>query len=252
MQKWALITGATVGIGEKFAHLLASQGYNIVLNARTQSALQEKAAELRNRYSIETVVLAADVSTDCEKIEEFIRTHQVDVLVNNAGFGLNKSFTQSDVKDEQLVMDVLVRAPMRLAHAVIPQMKDRRSGTIINISSVAGFIAGGHYSATKSYITVLSESLATELKPFGINVSALCPGFTRTEFHQRAGMKMGSLPAFMWLDAEFLVHQGWADAQAGKIISIPGWQYKFLFAVMKIVPRSFVRSYSISLRSRQR
>ena len=252
MQKWALVTGATVGIGEKFAHTLAAEGYNIILNARTQSALQDKAAELRQKYGIETVVLAADLATECEKVERYIADNQIDVLVNNAGFGLNKSFTSSSIEDEQRVLDVLVRAPMRLTHAVIPQMKTRGNGKIINISSVAGFIAGGHYSATKSFITVLSESLATELHPYGVSVTAICPGFTHTEFHQRAGMKMGSLPRFMWLDAEFLVSRGWADAKKGVVVSIPGWQYRVIHILMKLFPRRYVRSVSITLRSRQR
>ncbi len=252
MQKWALVTGATVGIGESFTRVLAEAGYNLILNARTEETLNQRATELRSKFNIEVKVVAADVSTQCEVIEKVLRDNQIDVLVNNAGFGLNQSFSRSNIEDEEKVLDVLVRAPMRLAHAVIPQMKARKSGIIINVSSVAGFIAGGHYSAAKAFVTVLSESLATELKPHGVSVMALCPGFTHTEFHQRAGMKMGGLPSFMWLDSDFLVRAAWRDVNRGVVVSTPGWQYKFLLFVMKILPRKIVRSVSISLRSRQR
>lgn len=252
MQNWALVTGATVGIGESFTRVLAEAGYNLILCARTESILNQRASELRSAYPIEVKVLVADLSAECERVESFIKSHQIDVLVNNAGFGLNQSFSRSNVEDEEKVLSVLVRAPMRLSHAVIPQMKERKSGIVINVSSVAGFIAGGHYSAAKSFITVLSESLATELKPHGVSVMALCPGFTHTEFHQRAGMKMGGLPEFMWLDSDFLVRKAWRDVNRGVVVSTPGWQYKFLLFVMKILPRKLVRSFSITLRSRQR
>ena len=131
-------------------------------------------------------------SSDCEIVENRLRDHAnpIEVLINNAGFGINKAFTASELSDESALLDVLVRAPMRAMHAVLPVMKSRGSGTIINVSSVAGWIAGGTYSAAKSYLTVLTESLHTELRGTGIKISALCPGFTRTEFHQRGQMKM--------------------------------------------------------------
>jgi short-subunit dehydrogenase len=131
-------------------------------------------------------------------------------------------------------------------------MKERRSGTVINVSSVASFIAGGTYSAAKSYLTVLSESLNTELASSGVKVSALCPGFTRTEFHQRGRMKMKGLPRFMWLNSDKLVEQSWNDAVANKPVSIPGWQYKLLVAVISTVPRKFVRQIGMNVRKKQR
>ena len=141
---------------------------------------------------------------------------------------------------------------MRLMHVILPGMKERKSGTIINVSSVAGFIAGGTYSAAKSYLTVLSESLNTELKGTGVIVSALCPGFTRTEFHQRARMKLKGLPSFMWLNPDKLVAKAWKDAQANKPLSIPGWQYKLLVAIISIAPRKFVRQIGMNVRKKQR
>lgn len=252
MKKWALITGASVGIGDCFARLLAAEGYNLVINARSKDKLEERAEFLRNTYNIEVEVLAADLATECEKVESYISSHEIEVLINNAGFGLNQSFLSSPIEEEQRVLDVLVRAPMRLMHAVLPQMRKRNSGVVINVSSTAAFIAGGHYSAAKSYLTVMSESLHTQMLPTNVKVSSLNPGFVRTEFHQRAGMKMGAIPNFMWLDGDFLVKQAWADARKGKAISIPGWQYKVLRTIIALAPRRTVRKMGMSLRTKQR
>jgi len=254
MAQWALVTGATAGIGESFTRLLAAQGFNIVLVARDEVRLHERAAGLREKYGVQTFVLPADLATKSgvKSVEKYIQSYEIEVLINNAGFGINKAFTASNVADEQDLLNVLVRAPMRLMHVILPGMKERKSGTIINVSSVAGFIAGGTYSAAKSYLTVISESLHTELKGSGIFISALCPGFTRTEFHKRGRMKMNGLPNFMWLNADRLVAQSWKDAQANKPVSIPGWQYKVLVAIISIAPRSFVRQIGMNVRKKQR
>ena len=254
MTQWALVTGATAGIGESFTRLLASKGYNIALVARDEVRLHERAGGLREKYGIQTFVLPADLATKSgvKSVEKYIQSYEIEVLINNAGFGINKAFTASNLGDEQDLLNVLVRTPMRLMHVILPGMKERKSGTIINVSSVAGFIAGGTYSAAKSYLTVLSESLNTELKGTGVIVSALCPGFTRTEFHQRGRMKMKGLPRFMWLNADKLVAQSWKDAQAHQPVSVPGWQYKLLVAIISIAPRSFVRQIGMNVRKKQR
>ena len=254
MAKWALVTGATAGIGESFTRLLASKGFNIALVARDEARLHERAAGLREKYGVQTFVLPADLATvaGCASVEEYLQEFEIEVLVNNAGFGINKAFTASDLNAEQDMFDVLVRTPMRLMHVILPKMKARNSGTIINVSSVASFIAGGTYSASKSYLTVLSESLHTELLGTEVRISALCPGFTRTEFHQRGRMKMKGLPEFMWLNSDQLVATAWSDAQAGKAVSIPGWQYKLLVGVISSIPRRFVRNIGMNLRKRQR
>ena len=176
----------------------------------------------------------------------------IEVLVNNAGFGIKDSFLVSSIEDELLLIDVLARAPMQLMHAVLPQMFSRDSGTIINNSSVASFIAGGTYSAAKSYLTVHTESLHTELSKTNLKISALCPGFTHTEFHQRGKMKMSGLPNFMWLEADRVVAESWQAAQAGKAICIPGWQYKILSTIARFGPRPLVRKLGIKIRARQR
>jgi short-subunit dehydrogenase len=141
---------------------------------------------------------------------------------------------------------------MRLMHTVIPQMKERNSGSIINVSSVAGWIAGGTYSASKSYLTVLSESLHTEMSGTGVKISALCPGFTRTEFHERGRMRMNGLPEFMWLSADRVVLQAWKENQNGKVLSVPGWQYLILSTVSRFGPRPLVRKLGMNVRVRQR
>ena len=254
MASWALVTGATAGIGESFCRLLADNNYNIVLVARDLPRLQERAIQLEAKFNVETHVIQADLSTDagCSVVEQYLASNQVDVLINNAGFGLNKAFTMSEIKAEQEMFDVLVRTPMRLMHVVLPGMKQRNKGVLINVSSVAGYIAGGSYSAAKSYLTIISESLHTELADTNIKVSALCPGFTRTEFHQRGRMSMKGLPNFMWLNSDKLVAKAWSDALKGKAVSIPGWQYQILVFVIASLPRSIIRKVGMNLRAKQR
>jgi short-subunit dehydrogenase len=254
MNSWALVTGATAGIGESFSRLLASHKFNIVLVARDLPRLHERAHGLEEKFGVKTHVIQADLATDegCLTVQKYILENQIDVLINNAGFGTNKAFTASSIEIEQQLLDVLVRTPMRLMHAALPLMKQRNSGVIINVSSVAGYIAGGTYSASKSYLTVLSESLNTELAATNVKVSALCPGFTRTEFHQRGKMSMKGLPNFMWLNSDRLVEQSWRDALKGKPVSIPGWQYKTLVFFVQSVPRSIVRKVGMNMRAKQR
>ena len=254
MASWALVTGATAGIGESFTRLLAENNYNVVLVARDLPRLQERAQGLEAKYQVQTHCIQADLSTDagCSEVERYIADNRIDVLINNAGFGINKAFTVSELEEEQKLLDVLVRTPMRLMHVALPLMKQRDRGVVINVSSVAGFIAGGTYSASKSYLTVLTESMHTELAGTNVKISALCPGFTRTEFHQRGRMSMKGLPSFMWLNSDELVAQAWRDALKGEAISIPGWQYRLLVFVIQRLPRSIVRKVGMSMRRKQR
>jgi len=254
MASWALVTGATAGIGESFTRLLAENNYNVVLVARDLPRLQERAQGLEAKYQVQTHCIQADLATDagCSEVERYIANNRIDVLINNAGFGINKAFTVSELEEEQKLLDVLVRTPMRLMHVALPLMKQRDRGVVINVSSAAGFIAGGTYSASKSYLTVLTESMHTELAGTNVKISALCPGFTRTEFHQRGRMSMKGLPSFMWLDSDELVAQAWRDALKGEAISIPGWQYRLLVFVIQRLPRSIVRKVGMSMRRKQR
>lgn len=252
----ALVTGASAGIGRAFAELLAELGHDLVITARDKSRLDAQAADWKERFGASVEVIPADLSTSegIKRIELRLenRSKPVDVLINNAGFGLNKAFSRSERQSENDLLDVLVRAPMRFMHAVLPAMKERGSGVIINVSSVAGWIAGGSYSAAKSYLTVMSESLHTELSNTDIRVHALCPGFTRTEFHQRGRMRMDGLPEFMWLDARTVVEVAWHRANRGKAISVPGLQYKVLGVLSRYAPRPIVRRLGMQARERQR
>ncbi len=252
----ALVTGATAGIGESFTRLLAEKGYDLVLVARDKKRLQERAKSLESEFKIKVEVLPADLSVTLQlaKVEKRLANPKspIEVLINNAGFGIKDSFLKSDIADEILLIDVLAKAPMQLMHSVLPQMLSRDSGTIINVSSVASFIAGGTYSAAKAYLTVHTESLHTELAKTNIKISALCPGFTHTEFHQRGKMKMSGLPNFMWLEADRVVAESWRAAMAGKAICIPGWRYKTLSTIARFGPRPLVRKLGIKVRARQR
>jgi len=252
----ALVTGATSGIGAAYAKLLAKERFDLVLVARDLSRLNAYAKELNKTYKIKVETLQADLTKPAQlaKVEKRLsnKAKPIEVLINNAGFGIKQSFTDSEIKKEQELLDVLVTAPMRLTHAVLTQMLKRDSGVIVNVSSVASWIAGGTYSAAKSYLTVFSEYLNTELKGTNIKISALCPGFTRTEFHQRGKMRMSGLPNFMWLSSDQVVAKSWKYAKAGKAICIPGWQYLLLSTIARVAPRPIVRKAGITVRRKQR
>lgn len=252
----ALITGATAGIGAQYARLLAQKRFDLILVARDKQRLSATAKELSKKFGVKVDLLPADLTKpiQLEKVRKRLSNTKkpIDVLINNAGFGINKSFLDSEINAEQALLDVLVTAPMRLTHAVLPVMLERDSGIIVNVSSVASWIAGGSYSAAKSYLTVLTESLHTELRSTNVKISALCPGFTRTEFHQRGRMKMKGLPNFMWLSAEKVVQKSWQDVNARKVISIPGWQYLLLSSISRFGPRPMIRRIGMNVRKKQR
>ena len=252
----ALITGATAGIGAAYAKLLAKEGFDLVLVARDLPRLKGVAKELSNLHKIKAETIKADLTKPAQlaKVEKRLANNSkpIEVLINNAGFGLKDSFLVSNLAKEQELLDVLVTAPMRLSHAVLPGMIKRNSGSIVNVSSVASFIAGGTYSAAKSYLTIFSEYLHTELRDTNIKVSALCPGFTRTEFHARGKMKMSGLPNYMWTTVDQVVAKSWRYVKAGKVICIPGWQYMLLSSIARIAPRPLVRKLGIKIRRKQR
>ena len=258
----ALVTGASSGIGAAFAEYLAELGHDLVLTARDLARLEERARHLRERHSIEVEVIKSDLATNegIKTIELRLenRSRPVDVLINNAGFGINKSFTRSHIDHEKDLLSVLVTAPLRLTHTALSASGNQdasggeRDLKIINVSSVASWIAGGTYSAAKSYLTVLSESLHTELAGSSVKVMALCPGFTRTEFHQRGRMKMSGLPKFLWMSADEVTTIAWLDLHAGKPISVPGWHYKIISVIARAAPRPLVRKVGMNLRAKQR
>jgi short-subunit dehydrogenase len=239
----ALITGATSGIGLAFARTLARRGHDIVLVARNRERLDLVAAELRG-HRVQVDVIAADLAdrSQLAVVEERLRTQPVEILVNNAGFGVLQGFSTGDLEAEQQMLDVLVTAVMRLTHAALPGMIARGSGAVLNVSSVAGWITGGTYSAAKAWVTVFSESLALELAGTGVHVTAVCPGFTHTEFHQRASMETEGIPEWMWLDTQEVVDRALVDVRKGRPVSVAGTQYKALSLAAQYLPRPLVRA----------
>ncbi len=243
----ALITGATAGIGREFAEQLAARGDDLVLVARDTRRLEQTAAELRDRYDVETEVLAADL-TDREQLARVEARladpdRPVDVLVNNAGFGLKGRFLDNGVEQEQAQLDVLVVAVLRLAHAALGPMAARGRGGIVNVSSVAGFLPRGTYSAAKAYVTSFSAWAHHEYAASGVRVMALCPGLVRTEFHQRMEVGRDSAPGFLWLDAPDVVRAALADLEAGKAVSVPSLRYKAIVTGARLVPAGLLQRF---------
>ena len=231
----ALITGGTAGIGAAFARALAARGDDLVLVARNADRLSDMATELKERYAVnvETVVADLAIRADVAGIAERLTSLEqpIDMVINNAGFGVRAKLTDADTTRHEQAIDVMIRAVLMLGAAAGRTMRQRGSGTIINVSSTAGFVAMGSYSAIKAWVTTYTESLANELHGTGVRVTALCPGYVRTEFHERAGINMGSLPQLMWLDADRLVADCLNDAAAGKVVSIPSKRYKVMITI---------------------
>ena len=245
----ALVTGASVGLGAEFARQLAAAGTNLVLVARNESQLEELAGRLRGAYGVEIEVLPADLTnlTHCAVVERRLADpdRPVDVLVNNAGVGMRKRFTLGSVDDEDRMLALNVRAVMRLSHAVLPGMKDRGRGAVLNVSSVAGFgpvASGSTYPATKAWVTNFSESLFSAMRPHGVTVMALCPGFVHTEFHARAGLPIGQPGNRWWLSAESVVAAALRDLRRGKAVSVPTLRYHFVVWLMRHLPKALLRS----------
>jgi uncharacterized protein len=236
----ALVTGPTAGLGRSFAVQLAERGHDLVLVARNQARLEELADELHRSYGVDAEVLAADlaVRSDLGRVERRAAATErpVELLVNNAGFGMKDPFLDNDVEDEQQMLDVLVTAVMRLSHASLGQMVERGSGGIINVSSVAGELPRGTYSAAKAYVTQLSKWSDATYRGRGVRTMALLPGFTRTEFHSRMEVTQHSAPGWMWLDADRVVRDGLKDFDAGKSVSVPSVRYKLITTAVRAVP----------------
>jgi short-subunit dehydrogenase len=240
----ALITGATAGIGAAFARRLAADGQDLVLVARDAERLEACADELQKTYAVSVEVLPADL-TDPDQLLAVERRladadRPIDLLVNNAGFSLRKPFVANDIADEERMLDLLVRAVLRLTHAALPPMIERGRGDVINVSSVSGFSPRGTYSAAKAYVTNFSEGMAYRMRGTGVRVMALCPGFTHTEFHDRMGLDKSTIPGWMWLDADKVIDEGLADLRKGKSVSVPSVRYKAITALARHAPRSLV------------
>ena len=241
----ALITGPTAGLGRGFAEALARKGFDLVLVSRDERALRATADALTQRFGVRCDVVPADLAVreDVDRVAELLASDDdpVTALVNNAGFGLRTPFVHTSMDDEQALLDVLVTSVLRLTHAALPGMVARGSGMVINVSSIAGLFPGGTYSAAKSWVTVFSESLNKQLAGTGVVVTAVCPGYVRTEFHDRAAMNMSRVPGWMWLTPKQVVDQALRDAKRGRPISVAGTQYKALGLFVRTAPRWLIR-----------
>ncbi|WP_067490216.1 SDR family NAD(P)-dependent oxidoreductase [Actinomadura hibisca] len=237
----ALITGATAGIGAAFASRLAADGFDLVLLARDAARLDASARELGDRYGVAARTLVADLATDdgISAAEDRL-AKGVDLLVNNAGFGNRGTFLNVPVSDETTMLKVHCEAVLRLTHAALPGMLARGRGGIVNVSSVAAFASRGTYGASKAWVVSFSQGVAQDIKGreggAGVRVMALCPGFVRTEFHERAQMDVSGIPDFMWLDRDAVVDTALRDLRRGTAVSVPGAQYKAIVGFAKIVP----------------
>ncbi|WP_191282631.1 SDR family NAD(P)-dependent oxidoreductase [Pseudolysinimonas yzui] len=249
----ALITGGTSGIGATFARQLAAAGSDIVLVARDRERLEQMAHELRG-MGREVEIMPADLAkrADVAKVVKRLEDPKkpVDVLVNNAGFGMHSRLSDADSTGHDRAFEVMVRSVRELGAASARAMRARGRGRIINVSSTAGFVAmSSGYSSIKAWVTSFSESLSNELHGTGVTVTALCPGWVHTEFHDRAGISKGGIPSWLWLDADKLVRAALRDAERGKVISIPTVRYKVLMGIVRHLPRSTVRAISRAISS---
>ncbi|QDG90529.1 SDR family oxidoreductase [Pseudarthrobacter sp. NIBRBAC000502770] len=236
----ALVTGASAGLGHEFAKQLAAQGHDVVLVARNASRLAATAEEFQRSYGISAEVLAADLTKDddvaavVERLKDPARP--VGILVNNAGIGLLHNFEDNHPAEEASHLKLHAETSMVLTHAALKGMLERGDGRIINVASVAAFLPRGTYSAAKAWLVSFSRWANLAYRKRGVKVTAVCPGFTHTEFHDRMGMDKSVAPSWTWLRAERVVREGLADNERGKAVSIPSKRYKVVAAVAKVAP----------------
>ena len=255
----ALITGASSGIGAEFARQLAARRYDLVLVARRKERLEKLAADLATAHGVKTETLAADLTAGAElkTVEQRIaRDGGIDLLVNNAGFGVGGRFWETAVEAEDSLHRLHIMATMRLTHAALAAMTARNSGAVINVSSVAGFMpaaVASTYGGTKAWINAFTEGLYLELKSrrSAVKVQALCPGFTYSEFHDVAHMDRSVIPKQMWMRAEDVVAASLQGLDRGKLFVVPGWRYKLVVALVPALPK-FIRNPMILMYSRRR
>ena len=237
----ALITGASSGIGAAFCRSLAAQGYNLVLVARREAQLRSLADELHRKFDVHARVFPADLSdpTQVKRLETLIaEAGDLEILINNAGFGVPGKFAEIQAERNVEMIQVHVVATVCLCRAALPGMISRGRGSIINVSSVAAFMAtprNATYSATKAYLNVFSEGLQNELKGTGVRVQALCPGLTHTEFHDRPGYEdyKTKIPGFLWMSAEDVVRESLDAIKKNRVICVPGLKNRLIVMILR-------------------
>lgn len=250
--KWALVTGASAGIGAAFARALAAKGANVALTARRKDRLDALAAEIAREFKVETRVFLADLGV-ADAPEGLARalaaaSIPVDILINNAGYGLPGNFNESPWTAHREFLELMVTGYAHFVRLFLPAMQERGWGRIVNVASVAGLVPGsaGHtmYGASKAFIVSFSQSLAAENEGKGVNVSALCPGFTYSEFHDANGTRglVSKLPKYMFMNAKPVVDGALEAAERGHVVYVPGNWNKFVVGLMKTLPRPWAAS----------
>ncbi|CAN5265307.1 SDR family NAD(P)-dependent oxidoreductase [soil metagenome] len=249
----ALITGGTSGIGAAFAQLLAARGSDLVLVARDSGRLAAAAAELHAAWGINVETISADLAEHPDVAAVVARiedpTRPVDLLINNAGFGVHTPLTAADTSHHEHALEVMCRAVLVLGGAAGRTMRARGAGTVINVSSLQTYLATGSYAAIKAWVTAFSQSLSVELRGTGVTVTAVLPGWVRTEWHERAGVRRSSLPAFLWSEPETVARIALRDARRGRVVSIPTLRYRVLGWFARHLPLRTVRWISAGISS---
>jgi hypothetical protein len=262
-RRFALVTGASSGIGAALARVYASHGYELALTARRADRLHSLADDLRLRHGVESLVIPADLSrpeAPAEILEAIASNGRVvDALVNNAGYAVPGTYATTDWAVQQALLQVLVTAPAELAHRVLPGMLERRFGRIVNLGSVAGLVPGAPgqtlYGPAKAFVVRFSQGLHLETQGTGVHVSALCPGLTYSEFHDVAGSrdKVGEqAPTWLWLGADEVAEAGYEAAEANRPICVTGAPNKAIAAVSKLVPDEWTMALMASQAGRFR
>ena len=247
MRPVALITGASAGIGREFAVQLAARGYDLLLLARDEERLAALAAALAGAHGVTTRVLRADLACDADTdrvVAAIGELPRLDLLVNNAGFGTRGPLAETDAGRQEAMVRVHVLAPLRLVQAALPGMIARGDGAIVNVASVAAFLASPrnvNYCATKAYLVSMTEGLAAELRGTGVRAQALCPGFTHSEFHARMRSDKAAIPPFMWLSAPAVVRASLEALESGgPVVTVPGAGYRLAIPLLRLLPRGLV------------
>jgi short-subunit dehydrogenase len=245
MKRTALITGASAGLGIEFADQLAARGFDLLLVARRAARLEEVGQRLSNEHGVEVETFSADLSKPDApaQIAHFVREHAIEVayLVNNAGSAGPHLLEEEDWQPQAEFLELMMLSVTQMCHHFVPAMCERGYGRVINVSSFAGRLARGgsgcHYGPSKAYVIALSEELALDTRKLGVHVSALCPGFTHTDFHEAAGMMemKQSLPDFLWYDAATVVREGIEAVEKGRAIMPSGRLYRWLDPIAQSV-----------------
>jgi short-subunit dehydrogenase len=244
----AVVTGASAGIGKVFCEKLAARGYDLLVVARDAARLERLKQELESRHGISVDVFPADLTLDDDvsRLAGVIASSpRVTLLVNNAGFGTRGTLADASPARQEAMLRLHTLTPMRLTQAVLPVLLKNNRGAIVNVSSVASFLfsAGNvNYCATKAFLTTFTEGLAAELRGTNVRAQALCPGFTRSEFHERMEISVDHLPKWMWMSAEQVVEASLRALERGRpVVCVPGLRYKLIVFLLRLAPRGLIR-----------